>query len=305
MLNTQLKPVTLFKSTDEGAPVLSASAGSLKALLKACLVTGYGNKSALSWEMPFEEANAAVFRSQSPESTRFCLKINQPQQRICTVQAFRAMSSLTAGSGEFGYTGNYQQFGVVESNRSKQDNWWLIGHDSAFLLMIGDSRGNGAVMLFFGDVPTVVPNDTGNCVFLHSSSSNYGYFDTNNLFFVTSSGSNRACMGKRWDNTELSAECELHSLLASGNLSGAAYPDKITGGLSASEVYLFEKNNGLNLRGLLSGVYRTAHNLQDLPNGTSVPLDGTSDVFLKFRVGYSGSDNYFLINATQWEVNNG
>ncbi|WP_277074386.1 hypothetical protein, partial [Simonsiella muelleri] len=61
----------------------------------------------------------------------------------------------------------------------------------------------------------------------------------------------------------------------------------------------------LNLRGLLSGVYRTAHNLQDLPNGTSVPLDGTSDVFLKFRVGYSGSDNYFLINATQWEVNNG
>lgn len=44
MLNTKLKPVTLFTSNDEGAPVLSASAGSLKALLKACLVTGYGNK---------------------------------------------------------------------------------------------------------------------------------------------------------------------------------------------------------------------------------------------------------------------
>lgn len=305
MLNTQLKPVILFKSTDEGAPVLSASAGSLKALLKACLITGYGNKTALGWEMPFEEANAAVFRSQSPESPRFCLKINQPQQRVCTVQAFRAMSSLTAGSGEFGYTGNYQKFGLVESGRAKQDSWWLIGHDGAFLLMIGDSRGNDAMMLFFGDVPTVVPNDTGNCVFLHSSSGSYDYFNASSMTFVTGGGANRTHMGKRWDNTELGAECELHSLMAGSSLSGMTYPDKITGGLSASEVYIFERNNGLNLRGLLSGVYRTAHNLQDLPNGTSVPLDGTSDVFLKFRLGYSGSDNYFLINATQWEVNNG
>lgn len=252
--------------------------------------------------MPFEEANAAVFRSQSPESPRFCLKVNQPQQRVCTVQAFRAMSSLTAGSGEFGYTGNNQKFGFVESGRNQQDNWWLIGHDGAFLLMIGDNRGNDTMMLFFGDVPTVVPNDTGNCAFLHSSSGSYDYFNANSIAFTTGGGSSKTHMGKRWDNTELGAECELHSLLAGSGL-GATYPDKITGGLSASEVYIFERNNGLNLRGLLSGVYRTAHNLQDLPNGTSVPLDGTSDVFLKFRVGYSGADNHFLINATQWEVN--
>ena len=302
MLNTQLKPVTLFKSTDEGAPVLSASAGSLKALLKACLVTGYGNKTALGWEMPFEDANNAAFRSKSPESSRYFLKINQPQTRTATVQAFRAMTLLTAGSGEFGYTGNYQKFSFVESGRNQQDNWWLIGHDGAFVLIVGANHQNDAVMLFFGDVPSVVPNDTGNCLILHSSSNSYDYFNSSTFSFV-GSGGNKTYIGKRWDNSELGAECELHSLLSGGSLGDMAYPDKITGGLSASEIYVFEKNNGLNLRGLLSGIFKTAHNLQDLPNGTSVVLDGTSDVFLKFRVGYSGSSNYYLINATQWEVN--
>lgn len=303
MLNTKLKPVTLYSSSDAGAPVLSASAGSLKALLKACLVAGYGDKAALGWEMPFEDANSAAFRSQSPESTRYFLKISQPLPRVCTLQAFRAMSSLTAGTGEFGYTGNAQKFGIIESSKAQQDNWWLIGHDSAFILFIGASNGNDGVMLFFGDVPTVVPNDTGNCVFLHSSSGSYDYLNGGSLSFVAGGGSIKTYMGKRWDNTELGAECELHSLLASNSLNGAAYPDKITGGLSASEVYIFERNNGLNLRGLLSGMYRTAHNLQDLPNGTRVQLDGTSDVFLKFRAGYSSADGYSLINATQWEVN--
>ena len=51
MFQTERVPVTVYRSTDEGAPQLSAAAGSLKTVLKACLTNGYGTKQPLGWEM--------------------------------------------------------------------------------------------------------------------------------------------------------------------------------------------------------------------------------------------------------------
>lgn len=298
MFPTTLKPVTLFTSQDEGAPKLTPSAGSLKAVLAACLTKGYGNKTALGWNMAFEDANNAAFHSQSPESNRHFIRIQNPQPRHVLVQGFRAMSSLTAGSGEFGYPTNNQKFGCVE-NGVKEQPWWLIGHDCAFLLLVGAANGNDAAALYFGDVPSLVPQDTGNTLILHNSSVNYDYFSTSGFSFI-SSGGNRGYFAKRWDNTEAGVEAELHSLLAHSQLE-TAFPDKISGGLSASEIYVCERNNGLNFRGILSGIYRTAHNLQDLPNGTPVRLDGVTDTMLKFRLNYSGG-NYYLVNVSNWKA---
>ena len=55
-----MTPVTLYQSTDTDAPQLANAQGSLKTLLKACLVTGYGDKQPLGWAMPFEEDNKGV-----------------------------------------------------------------------------------------------------------------------------------------------------------------------------------------------------------------------------------------------------
>lgn len=46
-------PVTVYRSTDAGAPVLSNSNGSLIAVLKACLVDGYSSKASAGWTAPF------------------------------------------------------------------------------------------------------------------------------------------------------------------------------------------------------------------------------------------------------------
>ena len=40
-----MTPVTLYQSTDTDAPQLANAQGSLKTLLKACLITGYGESS--------------------------------------------------------------------------------------------------------------------------------------------------------------------------------------------------------------------------------------------------------------------
>ncbi|WP_345888915.1 hypothetical protein [Shewanella algae] len=50
-------PVTLFMSTDAGAPqIVNGDLNDLIAILKACLVDGYGTKNALGWSVAFEDA---------------------------------------------------------------------------------------------------------------------------------------------------------------------------------------------------------------------------------------------------------
>ena len=48
--------VTVYKGNDTGAPTLSASLGDLNAIIKACLVDGYGSKSGAGWTLELEDA---------------------------------------------------------------------------------------------------------------------------------------------------------------------------------------------------------------------------------------------------------
>lgn len=57
--------ITIYKSTDASAPVLTGQVGSLTALLLACLVNGYGSKAAAGWTNPFSGTNARIFRPGS------------------------------------------------------------------------------------------------------------------------------------------------------------------------------------------------------------------------------------------------
>ena len=76
MFQTERVPVTVYRSTDEGAPQLSAAAGSLKTVLKACLTNGYGTKQPLGWEMQYEDGHAACWRSQHNRATGAVLSLD-------------------------------------------------------------------------------------------------------------------------------------------------------------------------------------------------------------------------------------
>lgn len=67
-LNPVSEPVLRFKSTDAGAPQINYNArvaGDVKAVLKACLVTGYGTKSSAGWSIANEVNHVAEFFSPS------------------------------------------------------------------------------------------------------------------------------------------------------------------------------------------------------------------------------------------------
>lgn len=102
--------VIMYKSTDAGAPALTGAAGSLLALLDACLVNGYGAKAAAGWSKPF--ANAAnkgcylqsTVGSNNPSGMGLAIDDSGPgagsfrEARVC---GFEALTSVSAGTGQF------------------------------------------------------------------------------------------------------------------------------------------------------------------------------------------------------------
>lgn len=59
-------PVTVYRWDDPGAPQITTTYGTaneLKAVLDACLVTGYGSKASLGWTKVFDDANGVVYQN--------------------------------------------------------------------------------------------------------------------------------------------------------------------------------------------------------------------------------------------------
>lgn len=144
------KPVRVFSSTDKDAPILQNTAGSLKTLLKACLVTGYGDKSSLNWQLKYEseDRNSAVFVSKDATASGYHLKIDNTQA-IAKISAYQSMTSISVGQKPIATDLLYH---------THISEWRLIGHEKAFILLLhikarhqDDTRF--AFPLLFGDLP--------------------------------------------------------------------------------------------------------------------------------------------------------
>lgn len=102
--------VTVYKSTDAGAPVLTGQVGSLVALFDACLVNGYGAKAAAGWTKPFAAANKGAYKqnvtgSNNPTGMYVYVDDSGPgagvarEARVC---GFETMTAITpTGTGQF------------------------------------------------------------------------------------------------------------------------------------------------------------------------------------------------------------
>lgn len=152
LFQLEQKPVTVFSSDDAGAPVLTKDPGSLKTLLKACLVTGYGDKTALGWQMLFESADtlSAAFASTDPTASKFVLKINNSGATTAKISAYQSMTAIDTGIKPMAVDNDYKLFG---------GSWRLIGHNKAFILLLDANvynNGTVAYPILFGDLPREV-----------------------------------------------------------------------------------------------------------------------------------------------------
>ena len=180
----------IYKSTDTGAPVLAGNDRTcLVNLLNKCLVTGYGDKPAAGWTMPFvnAEGTIAAFRNSTATGTGFFFKADQTISPTYPYEfklsAFEAMSSETTGAFPFGETpsGTY----LSSTNNTTARPWMVVANENWMFLYImrstttfptaatmasSPSSFNGP-FFFFGDIDKINASDGFACMCAVANSS--------------------------------------------------------------------------------------------------------------------------------------
>lgn len=149
--------VTVYRSTDTSAPVMSGTVGALVNVLDKCLVAGYGSKTAAGWSKPYTGTNTAVF--QQGGGTSFYLDVNDNGPGAGTAQearvrGYEAMTAVATGTGPFPTTAQLTVGIIVRKSVSADSvarSWVIVADDRTFYLFV-QAEGTTAWLCFgFGD----------------------------------------------------------------------------------------------------------------------------------------------------------
>ena len=185
-LNPVNEPVLRFKSTDAGAPQINYNArvaGDVKAVLKACLVDGYGVTASAGWTITNEVNHVAEFVSPSAAMSDYRLGIDDTSASSTTwyyqYQGERVNPK---------YNSPTKNFSTVD--KAHVDNGWqLLVTDNGFYLIEHLQHSSlqrlSSRLTYFGQVKLALSDTSRNISFFqvgHDGS----YLYTKN-FFNTSS----------------------------------------------------------------------------------------------------------------------
>ena len=154
-----MSTVRIYKSTDPGAPPHpSSTRGSMAALLRACLVTGWtsGDFTAIpaGWEEPYPETNnKACFRALQG-TARLFYQINDQDYDadVTRMTQYDSMSDAENGIGERGavYFGKWY-------NAAESQHWYVIADETTCYVWL-DSQDSG-ILHGFGEYVSLINDD--------------------------------------------------------------------------------------------------------------------------------------------------
>lgn len=313
MFDTQRVPVKVYRWDDEGAPQVESAAGSIKTILKACLVTGYGEgnkrKDGLGWEMAFEKTQEACFRSTHPKATKWWLGVDDTKylaggdrnNRYTDVCGILEPTSATAGKAVQYVWSNSNRVRFASayySDNSFRLKWVLVGHARAFaLVLLSPDNSSGSPVLYFGEFPSLAVADE------HQNLLGLGAYGSEKYFYLSSPYSRFYCVAMR----DYKGDALDDYFVSSGMVDNSAnYPSPISGGFTAADLRLFEHVGGdkYAIRGLIPGLMRTNEAMPGnrvIPQGTVYDnLDNSGDewMYVKCFSNHAG----LLINLTAWEL---
>lgn len=171
-------PVTLYRSTDDDAPALTKA--NLSLILKACLVTGYGNKPGAGWTMPYEDAAASkrvLAPAKSGELDSY-LRVHD-QSGVSRVAAYRQMSDIDNGEAILELATPYKH----GQGNQWSGRWVVVASARSVIVWVEggyDSAGRNGQMLFYGDTGSA--HDGSRCLLLAHSGGTYSDGSTSSLF---------------------------------------------------------------------------------------------------------------------------
>lgn len=305
MFDTQRVPVKVYRWDDEGAPQVESAAGSIKTILKACLVTGYGEgnkrKDGLGWEMAFEKTQEACFRSTHPKATKWWLGVDDSKygDRARYVDLCGLLEPTSAKAGKVKQKVNnssgFHNF-IYKKNDNNRDKiqWVVVGNERAFTLII--LWEDYCSFFIFGNFCSLAVADEAHTLL--------GYVSDVDENFVYGTGSEVVIfvIPMRDYKGDIASVLKFTS---KAYANYGSYPSPITGGFIADDIYLMEGigNDRYALRGLFPGFMKIGEvmpSVDVIPMGTVYDnLDDSEDRFMYINTIGGGS---FLVNLTAWEL---
>jgi len=270
--------MTVYSSTDSGAPVLGNSNGSLIAVLKACLVDGYGSKTAAGWTRPYTGTNLAAFKQGAGGNNRLLRVFDGGNDsfgfRRIAVRGYEAMTAISTGTGPFPTTGmisgNGPNFAYRSGSSGASAVPWTLYADSKFFHLVVDAYpetpGAQVSYMGFGTFTSYLGGDAYGDVLIASPQGDLGAW-------TGSAGGNPEMWVTRSDTGASGAKvatpicAERVDPLGVGTASGRhTYPDRVRTALVQARVSLLVDGQ---VRGHVPGLWDV------LPGGASVGGGGT------------------------------
>ncbi|AFL76245.1 hypothetical protein [Thiocystis violascens] len=266
--------ITVYRSDDASAPVLTGEVGKLIDLLDACLVNGYGSQPAAGWGKAFSGTNLAAYRA--PSGNRMYLRVDDSIVQYPILRGYETLTGIDTGTGPFPTTA--QLAGGIRPVKSSTTGtvahpWMLIAGTRAFYLWISfvatdiGAPATTTDMIFFGDIVSYLPGDQYGTLLIGKIANDITANNTvlgNNLS-AAGADCNGHYLARGYLQDGGSSPCgtlqALPAASASIGSAGAAYPDPVTGGLLLERVRVCEGGVASKLlRGHLPGLFNPQHN---------------------------------------------
>jgi hypothetical protein len=275
---------TVYKSTDPGAPALTGQAGSLRDVLRAVLVTGYGSggdaKAGAGWTEPFSGTNVSAFRNSAVTGTGGYLRVDDTSTyagsnaRSALMRAYEVMTDVDTGTGPTPTAAQVASGLLVPKSKTLDSTsraWVVIANERFFYLFTdAGATASGWVNVahfpfFAGDLISRKPGDAYHfCVIGSQMNAISGLGNAaSGMFFggrysgaPLSSGVYLPRAQSQTGTSKAAAVCVLSDGETGYVIGGSgAYPDAVSGGLRMERVMVYEAAR--EIRGYLPNVYGT------------------------------------------------
>jgi hypothetical protein len=317
-------PVTVYRSTDASAPVLSAlSGGELVGVLDACLVNGYTGKTAAGWTKSFSGSGRAVYRQGGGNQFYLDFLDNGAgaggfrETRAWGFEVVTAIGTGTAvstGTGQFPTSAQSSTGTTIRKSATSDATarpWAVIADDRTFHLLTqaGDTAG-WWYHFTFGDIYSYVATDNYRTAIMGrwTENSAAGSSESDQLVDMNSTTGPAAVYTARGHagtgGSTLHYRGGDRTKGGSGNLIGLmALPNPADGRIWLSPLFIMNVSPAV-LRGKFRGHYHFLHTLASVADGDTISGSGiyAGRTFLIFKQSPGAGVHCFDITGP-WDTN--
>ena len=308
----------VYRSTDPSAPVLTGQAGALTALLKACLVDGYGAQVTAGWTSASSGTNARRFTQGGGNG--FDVNVNDNGPGAGTFKEARAVGEESVGGNLFP-TVVQLAAGIIIRKSATADGtarpWVLVADDRTFYLFVQTGDTAGVYEAFaFGDLFSLLSADGYRTMIIGRVTENSALTTNDTLDLLENGGATPANLAGHYFArafTQVGGAVQFGKH-GDGNMAGATFvlqgtmpfPNPTDGGLYLSRVYVVDNTTTPthSRRGYLRGFYHWVHPVGAVIDGdTFAGTPGSEFAGRDFLVvKSSGSSGLFVIETTNWDT---